>query len=305
MGVLEGHTTRVAYASLNDKGTIAVTLAGVAPNNQDNDEDDDEADDEPSWSVKIWSMETMKCTADLMSDSNAFKCLTNRLVLGTADGTIKVWDIGGSAPVALLDPAAVSDMLVTSLEASETANVAMAGLLDGSSCLWDLRSGQTVRQMLRGQEGPVTSISVDSACRIAVSASCGAGNASHVSPVHVWDLGSGRCIKHKISDRTVMSVHMHEDGGQYLASDDCLSLKTWSTSALWGDDRPLVEHDLKDHLDIGEMEARPAITASKDLSRVAYCCHLYHEGPLEITTQNLGPWWQCTSSSHGFIIRKQ
>ena len=130
LGLLEGHTSPVFWASINNK--TAVTLSnlvnGVGP-------------------VKIWSLETMQCTANLTTTSwSAVGLLKDRLVLGSGGGPIKVWDIGGSTPLALMDLQGHTG-ITWSIDASDSSNVALSGSRDRPVRLWDLRTGQCVRVM--------------------------------------------------------------------------------------------------------------------------------------------------------------
>ena len=112
----------------------------------------------------------MQCTANLTATSRtAVGLLKDRLVLGSRDGPLKVWDFGGSAPVALMDLQGHTGY-IRSIDASDSSNVALSGSYDHSARLWDLRTGQGVRVM-EGHEDEVNSVSMDSACKTAVSGS--------------------------------------------------------------------------------------------------------------------------------------
>ena len=123
LGLLEGHTSKICRALLNSLKKTAVTVSVDAAN--------------PVRAVKIWSLETTQCTANLTATSTATRLLKDRLLLGSSDGPIKVWDIGGSAPVALMDLEGHSND-TWSIDASDTSNVALSGSSDKSVRLWDL-----------------------------------------------------------------------------------------------------------------------------------------------------------------------
>ena len=125
LGLLEGHTSKICSASLNSIKKTAVTVSnenGVYP-------------------VKIWSLETMQCTANLAANSRAVRLLKDRLLLGSSLGPIKVWDIGGSTPVALMDLEGHNNRILW-IDASDTTNVALSGSRDKSVRLWDFRTGK-------------------------------------------------------------------------------------------------------------------------------------------------------------------
>ena len=185
LGLLEGHTSPVFWASVNKK--MAVTSASIVNG---------------VGAVKIWSLETMQCTANLTTTSgSAVGLLKDRLLLGSLDGAIKVWDIGGSTPVALMDLHGHSDE-AWSIDASDSSNVALSGSRDHSVRLWDLRTGQCVK-VLEGHENAVESVSMDSVCKTAVS---GSGD----NALKLWDLGRGQCIETFDHGHEVYDVMMHE-----------------------------------------------------------------------------------------------
>ena len=242
-GVLEGHTNIVQDAAINDDATMSLTMShnnGVA------------------WPVKIWSLGTMQCTANLTSSSYIHSLFKDCLLL-ESENTIKVWDIGGSTPVALMDleghAHTVNHISVYSIVASCTSNVALSGSALGYLCLWDLRTGKCVRVM-EGHTDAVWSVSMDSACKTAVSG-------SDDRSVKLWDLGSGRCINTYQHDQEVQNVMMHESGGTFLAVGT-FSIKAWTTTS--GSDQHILEHDFSSYCN---RAATVQGAASRDLSKVA------------------------------------
>jgi len=196
LGLLEGHTREIFRASVNNIEKTAVTVQGVPENEV--------------YPVKIWSLETLQCTANLTATSlSTGVLLKDRLLLGSSGGPIKVWDIGGSSPVALMDLEGNTDY-TCSIDASDTSSVALSGAMDESVRLWDLRTGKCMR-VLEGHADWVCSVSMDSACKTAVS---GSGDKT----VKLWDLGSGRCMETYNHGQGVYDVMMHESGSSFLAS---------------------------------------------------------------------------------------
>ena len=173
LGQLEGHTSRpIVKALMNDIKKTAVTIANYVNGVS---------------AVKIWILETMQCTANLTAASNwAAGLLKDRLMLGSLDGPIKVWDIGGSTQEALMDLQGHTGYTYL-IDALDSSNVALSGSFDHSVRLWDFRTGQCVRVM-EGHEDQVCSVSMDLTCKTAVSG-------SEDTTVKLWDLGIGRCIE--------------------------------------------------------------------------------------------------------------
>ena len=249
VGVLEGHTASIISAKINNDGSMAVTIAG-------------DADDAELYAVKIWSLGTMQSTANLMSTADeGVAILKDRLLLGSEDGPIKVWDIGGSTPVALLDLDEHTD-IIWSITASDTSNVALSGSHDESVRLWDLRTGQCVRVM-EGQDDMVKSVSMDSTCKTAVSG-------SPEGVVKLWDLGSGRCSQTYKFKGYIHNVIMHESGGSFLVASGDVFFHAYSTIAGYND-HFISDVDLSSMCDSAS-DHYPSVVASRDWSKVGMCC---------------------------------
>ena len=243
LGLLGGHTSRIGKAFLHNVENMVVTAA--MPDNNAND----------VYPFKIWSLETMQCTANLTATSLAAGLLKDRLLLGSSSGPIKLWGVGGSTPVALMDLEGHSDAIYQSIDASDTSNAAISGSSDKSVRLWDLRTGQCVRVM-EGHANDVYSVSMDSAFKTAVSGSSD-------KMVKLWDLGSGRCIETYDHDQSICDVMMHESGSAFLVSDLKGKLKAWAL----GTNKPLLDADLSSLDPSKDVLMRSA--ASRDLSKVA------------------------------------
>ena len=251
VGILEGHTNMVVAGAMNTTGSTAVTMG---------------RDHTPlPYTIKIWSLDTLQCTANLTSSSDTSSLLKDRLLLGTDHGTIQVWDIGGSAPVALMDLEG-HDHVVYTIAASDTSNVALSGSNNGSMRLWDLRTGQCVRVMEEHTHW-VNSVSMDSACLIAVS---GANCDIEGQTAMLWDLGSGRCINSYNVGSNVHYVTMHESGSSFITSNGEVFFKAWSNTH--GHDDPILNADLSSSCGSSGCGFDPSVAASRDLSRVGMCC---------------------------------
>ena len=250
LGVLDGHNSGICWASINNIEKAAVTVG--------------DADRIDVHSIKIWNLETVQCTSNLTTTSYlppAAMLLKDRLLLGSEDGFIKVWDIGGSTPVALMDLEGHT-YNVLSIDALDSSNIALSGSRDESLRLWDLRTGQCVRVM-EGHAGWVSSVSMDSACKTAVSG-------SDDETVKLWDLGSGQCIKTYEHGLAVCDVMMHESGSSFLSCGYCCDVKAWATAS--GSNQLLLDADLGKVFP--DLLHSMHFAASRDLSKVA-ACHRY------------------------------
>ena len=173
---------------------------------------------------RLWNLEAFECTATLpdMPDMNSTYCTESRVLLGSIDGPIKLWDIATSAPVALPDLEGHDDAVV-SMKASASMVLSSSG--DKTMRLWDLRSGMCVRTM-EGHAEHAWSVDMDGHCRTAVSGSADA-------TVKLWDLGTGRCIStFEGHSKAVRDVVMHESGSSFLSSGgDDGTVIAWSAGS--------------------------------------------------------------------------
>ena len=220
--------------------------------------------------TRLWNLEKIDCTATLPGMLNTFSacCTANRVLLGSADGPIKVWDLAASAPVALLDLEGHTN-IVFKIKAS--SNTVLSGSEDKTVRLWDLRTGKCVRTMEGHTEG-VIAVDMDWHCRIAVSG-------SKDTSVRLWDLGSGRCSE-AFEDHSceVRDVVMHESGRSFLSSgrDDFTV-----NGRVVGSGKASMKADLKALCPPGGDWVN-RMFASRDLSTVAHCCFNTGERKLDL-----------------------
>jgi WD40 repeat protein len=127
---------------------------------------------------------------------------------------------------------------------------------------------------MEGHEDEVNSVSMDSACKAAVSG-------SDDNTVKLWDLGSGQCIKTYQGVKRVESVMMHESGGSFLSSGSGI-FKAWTTCL--DSDPPLIYADLSDSDDMTLIDSDRFLgAASRDLSRVGICFFNYFECDMKVS----------------------
>ena len=88
-----------------------------------------------------------------MPDTRASYCMEGKVLLGSADGPSKVWDIAASSPVPLPDLEGHA-AVVWCVKAS--ASLALSCSADETAWLWDLRTSRCVRTM-EGHTGAVWS----------------------------------------------------------------------------------------------------------------------------------------------------
>ena len=237
LGRLVGHNQQIA--AVVARGNLAVSTQHNGP-------------------PRLWNLETMQCTATLPDMPLMYSacCMEGKVLLGSAVGPIKLWDIATSAPVALPDLEGHTGA-VYSIKAS--ANTALSGSLDTTVRLWDLRTGKCVRTM-EGHTGSVMSVDMDGHGRTAVS---GSGDKT----IKLWDLGSGCCIAaFEGHSGGVHDVVMHESGSSFLSSGYAdFVVNAWAV----GISEASMRADLKAYFPSGKGFSR--LFANRDLSTVAHC----------------------------------
>jgi len=104
----------------------------------------------------------------------------------------------------------------------------------------------------------VSSVSMDSACKTAVSGSLD-------KTAKLWDLGSGQCIETYDHGQEVYDVMMNESGSSFLSVGGGV-VKAWATAS--GSDRLLLDSGLSALCDSNSDFLG---AASRDLSMVGVC----------------------------------
>ena len=211
-------------------------------------------------SPRLWNLQTLQCTATLpdMRICRSTYCMEGKVLLGSAAGTIQLWDVAASAPVPL--PGLEGHTDLTYCIKASSASTVLSGSVDKTVRLWDLRTCKCVRTM-EGHTESVISVDMD-------GQSCTAVSGSKDTTVKLWDLGSGRCSATlKGHTSRVRDVVMHESGRSFMSSGFTdLKVNTWAV----GNDKPSMRADLKPFSLPDNNGSR--LFASRDLSTVVYCC---------------------------------
>lgn len=205
--------------------------------------------------VKLWDLTQagkpclMKSLDGHMDEVTALGMSSGVLVSGSADKTIRQWDVRTGRCVATIDVVwAVnsrrddSRILDTSFSFSRPGNLARmpamatgwdqsqypftaalqcfdaalaSGGSDGIVRLWDLRTGEVVRQLL-GHTGPITSLQFDDTCLVTGSAD---------STVRIWDLRTGKIIDSFSYDSPITSLQF--DYSKVVCTNGCNTVKIY------------------------------------------------------------------------------
>lgn len=174
-----------------------------------------------------------RCVYTLREHSDTVNCVdispnSQTLVSGSADGTIKIWNLNAGTEFHTLE--AHSDT-VNCVAIAPDGKTLASGSTDKSIKLWDLQTGKQIRKL--GGLFSAHSDSIDSLAIAPDGQTLVSGSRDHT--IKVWNLAKGKEIK-KLSQHSwgVYSVAITPDG-QAIASD-CLNhtikLCRWETEEL-------------------------------------------------------------------------
>ncbi|HEY4957748.1 MAG TPA: NB-ARC domain-containing protein, partial [Caldimonas sp.] len=143
-----------------------------------------------------------------------------RLVSGSADGRVKVWDcVSGRLLAALPD----RGLDVTAVAMSADGRRVLSGGADGLMELWDLEQDQRLHKFSAPERRGIRAIAMSADASLAVSS-------SRDAELLVWDLGNPR-IRHPLRghSESVTSVALSADGALAVSGSDDGTVRLWDT----------------------------------------------------------------------------
>jgi hypothetical protein len=154
--------------------------------------------------------------------SVAFSPDGRRIVSGSSDRSVRVWDASSGQVVSTLKG---HEDWVRSVAFSPDGRRIVSGSNDGSVRVWDASSGQVV-STLKGHEGWVRSVAFSPDGRRIVSGSADRS-------VRVWDASSGQEVSTlKGHEGLVLSVAFSPDGRRIVSGSDDRSVRVWDATGL-------------------------------------------------------------------------
>ena len=143
-----------------------------------------------------------------------------RLLSGSMDGTLQLWDVQTGQPVG--QPFKGHEGEVMSVVFSSDGKRLVSGGGDGTVRLWDAQTRQPIGEPFNGHKGGVESVAFSSDGKRLVS---GGGDGT----VRLWDAQTRQPIGQPLNDHKggVKSVAFNSDGKRFLSLDGSRTLRLW------------------------------------------------------------------------------
>ncbi len=148
----------------------------------------------------------------------ALSCDGERLLSGSSDNTVKLWDVASGECAGTLTGHSAT---VASVAFSPDGRLALSGSHDNTVKLWDLATGSCEKTLQRDHSGAVSSVAFSPDGQLALSG-------SHDNTFSLWGVASGECIRtFEGFTRIVSSVAFSPDGRLALSGSHDSTVKLW------------------------------------------------------------------------------
>ncbi|MEA5449634.1 WD40 repeat domain-containing protein [Leptolyngbya sp. CCNP1308] len=168
--------------------------------------------------------------------SVAFSPDSTRIVSGSADTTVRLWDSETGQPIG--QPLQGHDEYVYSVAFSPDGTRIVSGSADQTIRLWDAETGQPIGQPLQGHDDWVTSVAFSPDGTRIVSG-------SDDKTVRLWDVKTGQPIGQPLQGHEdfVTSVAFSPDGTRIVSGSADQTIRLWDSETGQPIGQPLQGHD--------------------------------------------------------------
>ena len=184
--------------------------------------------------IKLWDINTGKCLKTLSDHANAVLAVNfcpippdslpdyedNILASGSADGTIKLWDINtGECRTTLTQ----HNGSVYSVHFSPDGRILASGSEDHTVKLWDISSGKCLKT-LRGHSKKVYSVRFRADGRTLASS-------GEDRIIKLWNIDTGECLRTLLGHQSqVWAIAFSPDGSKLISSSDDQTARLWDVA---------------------------------------------------------------------------
>jgi WD40 repeat protein len=223
-----------------------------------------------------------------------------RVVSGSSDATVRVWDVRDGQLVRVLNKHKLG---VRALAVSASGEVALTGGADGLIYVWDLNRGELSGRFARDPKGAITGVALSADGRVAVSA-------SRSQALRVWDVGTRAILRELLGhEEGVTSVAISTDGTRAVSGSDDCTVRIWNVAA--GTlERTLAGHGAAVNAVTISDDGRHVVSGSSDrtlkvwVSDTGHCLHTLTGHVASVTAVGLASRaWKAVSGSSDQSVR--
>ena len=156
--------------------------------------------------------------------SVAFSPDGKRIVSGSLDNTIRVWDIITGNQIGEPFTGHASDVL--SVAFSPDGKRIVSGSFDSTIRIWDVATGKQIGEPLTGHTGSVIFVAFSPDGKRIVSGSC--------NTIRIWDVATGKQISEPLRGHTdwIKSVAFSPDGKRIVSGSSDKTIRIWDFPSL-------------------------------------------------------------------------
>ncbi|RXW16523.1 hypothetical protein EST38_g9336 [Candolleomyces aberdarensis] len=160
---------------------------------------------------------------------------SKRIVSGSSDNTIRIWDLATGAQVG--EPLRGHTGWVWSIAISRDGSRIVSGSMDETIRIWDAATGAQAGEPLRGHEHFVISVAISPDGKRVVS-----GSADNT--IRIWDLETGAQVGEPLRGHTdsVYSVAISPDGKHIVSGSEDSTIRVWDAETGAQEGEPLRGH---------------------------------------------------------------